>query len=112
MTADAGEPGPPKPGQVIDGWRIVEKLGGGSFGTVYRVEKEGLPFALKLAHGRAELPAERRSGPDRTQRELECLLALRHPNIARVWSHGRWPHPKQGQLYLVMDYVEGFTLAQ
>ena len=112
MTADAGEPGLPKPGQVIDGFRIVEKLGEGSFGTVYRVEKEGLPFALKLAHGRAELPAARRSGPDRSLRELECLLALRHPNIARVWSHGRWPHPKQGQLYLVMDYVEGFNLGQ
>jgi len=41
MTAGAGEAGPPKPGQVIDGWRIVEKLGGGSFGTVYRVEVEG-----------------------------------------------------------------------
>jgi len=112
MTADAGKEGPLKPGHVIDGFRIVEKLGSGSFGTVYRVEREGLTFALKLAHGRAELPAERRSGPDRSLRELECLLALRHPNIARVWSHGRWPHPTQGQLYLVMDYVEGFTLAQ
>ncbi|HLK99919.1 MAG TPA: protein kinase [Myxococcaceae bacterium] len=111
MTADAGEPGAPQPGQVIDGWRIIEKLGEGSFGAVYRVEKEGLTFALKLAHGRAESPAGRR-GPDRSQRELECLLALRHPNIARVWSHGRWPHPKQGPLYLVMDYVEGFTLGQ
>jgi serine/threonine-protein kinase len=46
------------------------------------------------------------------QRELSCLLVLRHPHIARVWGHGRWPHPTEGYFYLVMDYVEGFTLAQ
>ena len=41
------------PGQAIDGWRIVEELGAGSFSSVYRAEKGGLFFALKLGHHRA-----------------------------------------------------------
>jgi serine/threonine-protein kinase len=100
------------PGQWIEGWRVIEKLGAGSFGQVYRVEKEGLFFALKLIVRQAADPAEQSRVEGRTQRELECLLALRHPNISRVWSHGRWPHPTQGQVYLVLDYVDGFNVAQ
>ncbi|HEX8698781.1 MAG TPA: protein kinase [Myxococcaceae bacterium] len=112
MTASAHGPSALSPDQSIDGWRIVEELGAGSFSSVYRVEKGGLFFALKLAHHRTGGSRERKRGEERTQRELECLLALRHPNIARVWGHGRWPHPPQGQVYLVLDYVDGFTLGQ
>ncbi len=107
MTAQGHETG-----LMIDGWRIVEKLGKGSYGQVFRVEKGGLFFALKLLARQAADPAEQSRVEGRSRRELECLLALRHPNIARLWSHGRWPHPTEGQVYLVLDYVEGFTVAQ
>ncbi len=112
MTANTRGGGPLLPGQAFDGWRIVEELGAGSFSSVYRAEKGGLSFALKLGHHRAGDSSERMHREERTQRELECLLALRHPNIARVWGHGRWPHPTEGQTYLVLDFVDGFTLGQ
>jgi serine/threonine protein kinase len=89
---------------------VVRRLGGGAYGTVYQVEKAGAFFALKVARHREQSRDERHTD-ERAQRELSCLLSLRHPHIARVWGHGRWPHPMEGYFYLVMDYVEGFTLA-
>jgi len=97
-------------GTQVDGWRVVRRLDGGAYGTVYQVEKAGSFFALKIARHR-EQSRDGRHTDGRAQRELSCLLALRHPHIARVWGHGRWPHPTEGYFYLVMDYVEGFTLA-
>jgi serine/threonine protein kinase len=105
------DPGKLQPGQRVDGWRVVARLGEGAYGTVYRVEKEGQHFALKLAL-HSEAREEEEDTDARAQRELSCLLALKHPNIARVYSHGRWPHPREGSFYLVMEYVEGFTLGQ
>ncbi len=100
-----------EPGDWVGGFQVVKRLGGGSYGVVYQVEKDGHVFALKLArHREASRDAGHTDG--RTQRELACLLVLRHPHIARVWGHGRWPHPTEGYFYLVMDFVEGFTLAQ
>jgi len=110
MTDGAG-PDNLQPGQWVDGFRVVKRLGGGSYGSVYQVEKGGHFFALKMALHR-EASRDELHTDARTQRELACLLVLRHPNIARVWGHGRWPHPTEGYFYLVMDHVEGRTLAQ
>ncbi|WP_224368726.1 serine/threonine protein kinase [Hyalangium versicolor] len=98
-------------GEMVDSWRVVRRLGGGAYGTTYLVEKGGDFFAMKVARHR-EQSGDERLTDERTLRELSCLLALRHRHIARVWAHGRWPHPTEGFLYLVMDYVEGYTLSQ
>ncbi|HEX8697736.1 MAG TPA: protein kinase, partial [Myxococcaceae bacterium] len=45
-------------------------------------------------------------------REIACLQQLNHPHIIRMWSHGRWPDPRRGLSYIVMDFVDGYTLAQ
>lgn len=105
------DPGNLSAGEMVDGWRVVRRLGGGGYGTTYQVEKGGAFFALKLAHHRAQSGDERETD-ERTQREIACLLSLRHRHIVRVWGHGRWPHPKEGWLYFLMDYVEGATLSR
>ena len=98
------------PDMMVDTWRIKSRLGAGGFGAVFRVEAEGHPFALKFAaHGPG--PGDVNHTDARAQRELACLVLIQHPNVVRVWAHGRWPHPTQGYHYVVMDYVEGPTLS-
>ena len=98
-------------GGMVDSWRVVRRLGGGAYGTTYLVEKGGASCAMKVARHREQSGDERHTD-ERTQRELSCLLSLRHRHIARVWAHGRWPHPTEGYLYIIMDYVEGYTLSR
>jgi serine/threonine-protein kinase len=96
---------------MVNHWRIVRRISGGSYGVVYEVENDGRRFALKLA-----CQLERGSDPLKTdaraQREVACLQQLRHPHIIRMWSYGRWPDPCAGFLYIILDFVDGYTLAQ
>jgi serine/threonine protein kinase len=97
------------PDTMVGPWRIQARLGAGGFGAVYRVEYEGAPYALKFAaHGPDSGDLNRTDA--RARRELACLLLIHHPNVVRVWGHGRWPDPRTGYHYVVMDYVEGHTL--
>ena len=94
---------------TVGPWRILAPLGSGAFGIVFQVEHAGQRHALKFAL----------RGPDsddlnhtdaRAAKELACLLQAVHPNVARVWAHGRWPDARTGYHYVVMDFVEGATL--
>jgi len=101
-----------QPGQMVDGWRVVRLLGSGTFGAVYLVEKDGQRFAMKIAMHRAS-SGDAEMADERLQREQGCLHQVRgHPNIVRMHAHGRWPDPTKGWLYLVIDYVEGYTLGE
>ena len=101
-----------QPGQMVDGWRVVRLLGSGTFGAVYLVEKDGQRFAMKIAMHRAS-SGDAEMADERLQREQGCLHQVRgHPNIVRMHAHGRWPDSTKGWLYLVLDYVEGYTLGE
>jgi len=91
------------PGLVISsGWRVIERLGVGGYGVVYRVEPIDAPgryFALKLARDASE---------GRALRELTLLLDRAvHPNVVAVHACGRWPDIVTGYFYFVMDWVPG-----
>ncbi|MCK8502019.1 serine/threonine protein kinase [Myxococcus fulvus] len=91
------------PGFVLTGgWRILERLGVGGYGVVYRVEPVDSPgryFALKLTRNTAE---------GRALRELTLLLDRAvHPNVVAVHACGRWPDIVAGHFYFVMDWVPG-----
>jgi serine/threonine-protein kinase len=100
-----------KPGERVDGWRIVRRLGSGGYAVVYEVEKDGERCALKLAT-RPEGSRDKRQVDARARREVACLEQLNHPHIIHLLAHGRWPAPRSGFLYLVLDLVDGYTLAQ
>jgi serine/threonine-protein kinase len=95
---------------TVGPWRIVAQLGSGAFGIVFQVEHAGQRHALKFAlRGPGSDDLNRTDA--RAAKELACLLQAVHPNVVRVWSHGRWPDARTGYHYVVMDFVEGATLA-
>ncbi len=101
-----------QPGTMVGPYEIIDLVGSGGFGSIYRVRRDEKTYALKLAHVRmADVCAEDRADKEeRLDREIAALKTLRHPNIVRVHSFERWPDLEAGYPYLVMDFVEGHRL--
>lgn len=97
-------------GKIINGYTVLEFVNDGGFGVVYKAEKGGAFYALKLFREAYVLKEYRRGTDNRIQREIEIIKSARHPNLVSYVDN--FVIDVDGSLhhFLVMEFIDGTNL--
>ena len=98
----------PGVGSVVGSFRLVDAIGAGGMGTVYRAERDDGEFAQEVAVKIIATPVSHADAARRFRAERQILASLRHPHIVSLMDGGV---TLDGHAYLVMEYVDGVPIA-
>lgn len=95
-----------KPGTIINNNMIIEEIGSGGMGSVYKAYDEALSrkTAIKIMHQASDKTNE--LGIARFQREASAIANLDHSGIVKIYSYGEY----ENRPYFVMEYIEGWSI--
>ncbi|OJH34165.1 serine/threonine protein kinase [Cystobacter ferrugineus] len=117
MATEALHPDHLQPGHTVGPWHIVQVLGHGGSSHVFKVERDGHLYSMKMGLRplsdsqealKEEEYVEERSAYRRLAREAAALFTYSsHPNLLRVYAVDFWPNPSQGYPFLITDFIDG-----
>ena len=98
-------------GKTIKGYKIIEFIDSGGFGSVYKAEKDGIIYAIKIFREDYVLKEYREKGEDnRIKREIDIMKSVSHPNLIKYIDDFKEILSGVPSYFLIMEYAEGVNL--
>mgnify|MGYP000859804579 CR=1 FL=1 len=98
--------------KIIDDYKIIKFLGKGTFGSVYKCEKNGHTYAMKMFSADFVYSEFMKGDDNRISREIEALKLVDSENVVKYIDDGSFIDNNWKYYYVVMDYVDGDDLEQ